>query len=585
MINNKDTEIVELNKQQILFMNKHEKAVIEINNLNNKIKLGEKMNKNLEKNNNEKINEIKNLNNIIESKEILLKEKNNKINEQEKQIKLLLEDNIQWEQKYNDSIKEIENFKKFAMWDLDSIQSFKKIESLNQELTETKKKLEILEKENNNYKKNNEILETDLKKTKNNEEILTKENEELKIIKNKYDKILITLKDYLQIKKENENYKKEIPAMKVEYETKIINDKNNFEKELEKNKLNHEKEIKEIKIKHNEEIKNINLENQKNIIKLEDQIQTLKDKISILNEEINKKNKLTEELNNQLNKKNEILLNLKTSYDNLINKLKLSEEKLAQYELSKKNQKSVFDEEDNKELKENKIEKDNDNNLNEKEKEKITSTFDQFSFTKEVLNDYLYCLYLLETGISLQNLVNNLIGNLSLYSHYAFKLSRINASASNCPLDIIQNEFLEDIYFVSFDKYLSKKILSNKDDIYDNNNNNSLSKKLLKVNFEDFDQDTINEICLELINKNIMTKLKSPKTLSQLSQLFNTKYSKKFDFPNSSLNDYLSKDIIPSVQKRILRHNKSTIDEVRTLVELTLLLNNIIIIKILMKEI
>ena len=67
-----------------------------------------------------------------------------------------------------------------------------------------------------------------------------------------------------------------------------------------------------------------------------------------------------------------------------------------------------------------------------------------------------------------------------------------------------------------------------------------------------------------------MTKLKSPKTLSQLSQLFNTKYSKKFDFPNSSLNDYLSKDIIPSVQKRILRHNKSTIDEVRTLVELTL---------------
>ena len=27
--------------------------------------------------------------------------------------------------------------------------------------------------------------------------------------------------------------------------------------------------------------------------------------------------------------------------------------------------------------------------------------------------------------------------------------------------------------------------------------------KLLQVNFEDFDQDTINEICLELINKNI----------------------------------------------------------------------------------
>ena len=47
-----------------------------------------------------------------------------------------------------------------------------------------------------------------------------------------------------------------------------------------------------------------------------------------------------------------------------------------------------------------------DNTL--KESEKISSTFDQFSFTKEVLNDYLYCLYLLETGISIQNLVSNL---------------------------------------------------------------------------------------------------------------------------------------------------------------------------------
>ena len=396
-------------------------------------------------------------------------------------------------------------------------------------------------------------------------------------MKNKYEKLVITLKDYLIIKKENEKYKKEIPAMKVEYETKIINDKNNFEKELEKNKNEHEKELRDIKIKHNEEIKNINSENQKGINKLEDQIQSLKDKISILNEEINKKDKLIEELNNQLNKKNEIMLNLKTSYDNLINKLKLSEEKLAQYEQSKKNQKSVFDEEEitdknnnkeNTEKKEKEISVNNETNNNTlKESEKISSTFDQFSFTKEVLNDYLYCLYLLETGISIQNLVSNLIGNLSLYLHYSFKLSRINASASNCPLDVIQNEFLEDIYFVSFDKYLSKKILFGKDDIYENG---SLAKKLLQVNFEDFDQDTINEICLELINKNIMTKLKSPKTLSQLSQLFNTKYSKKFDFPNSSLNDYLSKDIVPQVQKRILRHNKSTIDEMRTLVELTL---------------
>ena len=575
-INMKDNEIIELNRQQILFMNKHEKAVVEIINLNDTIKLKEKTINELQKKLNEKIDEIGKLNNTLEQKDNLLNEKNEKIKEQEKQLKLLLEDNIKWEQKYNESVKEIENFKKFAMWDLDLIQSFKKIETLTNDLETTKKNLEKTSEENSKYKETNKILEENLEKTTKSEERLTKENEELKIIKGKYDKLVIKVKDYLEIKKENENYKKEIPAMKIEYETKIINDKNNFEAEIEKIKSNHENEIKEIKMKNNENINNIKMENQKNINKLEDQIQTLKDKISILNEEINKKDKAIEDLNEQINKKNEIMSNLKTSYDNLINKLKNAEEKLAQYELSKKNQKSVFDDEDNddKNIEENnnKKEKENENdvetqNNNATEKEKISTTFDQFSFTKEVLNDYLYCLYLLETGISIQNLVSNLMGNLSLYSHYAFKLSRIGASASNSPLNVIQNEFLEDIYFVSFDKYLSKKILFNKDTVYENG---ALTKKLSKIAFEDFDQDTINEICLELINKNIMTKLKSPKTLSQLSQLFNTKYSKKFDFPNSSLSEYLSKDILPQVQKRILRYNKSTIDEMRTLVELSL---------------
>ena len=90
--------------------------------------------------------------------------------------------------------------------------------------------------------------------------------------------------------------------------------------------------------------------------------------------------------------------------------------------------------------------------------EKITSTFDQFSFTKEVLNDYLYCLYLFETTISINSLVNNIMGNLNLYSTYSFKTSKFNP-LSNYPLNSIQNEFLEDIYFVAFDKYISNKKL------------------------------------------------------------------------------------------------------------------------------
>lgn len=190
----KDNEIVELNKQQILFMNKHEKAVVDIKNLNERMTSKENLIKEFEKKHMDKIGEINKLKNNLEKRENTIKEKDIKINEQEKQIKLLLEDNIQWEQKYNDRVKEIENFKKFAMWDLDLIESFKKIDKLNQELDTTKKDLSKNVEENAQYKEKNKILEEDLEKTKKSEEKLTKENEELKIIKSKYDKIVIKLK-------------------------------------------------------------------------------------------------------------------------------------------------------------------------------------------------------------------------------------------------------------------------------------------------------------------------------------------------------------------------------------------------------
>ena len=158
------------------------------------------------------------------------------------------------------------------------------------------------------------------------------------------------------------------------------------------------------------------------------------------------------------------------------------------------------------------------------------------------------------------------MGNLNLYSTYSFKTNKLNP-LSNYPLNSIQNEFLEDIYFVAFDKYISNKIMLKQDEIYING---FLDKKILKANFEDFDQGLISEICLELINKNIIKKLKSPKTLEQLAQLFNSKYTKKFDFEGQNLNDFLFKKVIPIVRKRISRYDKNVIDEMRTLVELSL---------------
>ena len=574
----KNMEIVELNKQQILFMQKYENANVEIQSLTDIIKLNNSDLSELQKKYNDKINEVKKLKVTLEEKDNTIKEKDQKISEQNKEIKLLFDDSTQWEQKFNEKVKENENFKKWAMWDQDLIESFRKIEKLTEELNTTKKNYDKYAEENAVYKENNKKLTEELDITKKSEEKLKKENAELIVLKGRNDELEIKLKDYLELQKQNETYKKQIPAMKDEYETKIINDKNKFETEIEKLKNEQENKISEIKSQNNSNINSIKESHNQEMDKLNEQIQTLKETKEILMNEINLKDKNIEDLNTQLEKKAETLSNLKKSYDNLINKFKVSEEKLQQYEQSKKKQKSVFDDDDTKdssntdggnsnEPNTNNNSENQPNNDSGNNKEKISTRFDQFSFTKEVLNDYLYCLYLLETGISIQNLVSNIMGNLSLYSNYLFRLTKINSGISNYPLNSIQNEFLEDLYFVAFDKYISKKILFNQNEVYIKG---LLDKKILKANYEDFDQGTINEICLELINKNIMTKFKTPKTLKQLSQLFNTKYTKKFDFEGANLNDYLNKEIVPIVQKRILKYNKSIIDELRTLVELSL---------------
>ena len=555
----KEMELTELNKQQILCMNKIEKANQDIKNLNKRINNNKESILEKERKYNEKVIELKELENILDEKDNNIKEKIIKITEQDNQIKLLYNDNLLWEQKYNDMVKENENFKKCMGWSQDLVENYKKIESLTDQLTETKKELEKSLEEINKSKDINKELNEELNKTKRNESKLSKENSELKIIKNKYMEILEKLKDYADTKKENELYKKQLPEMKAEYEKKIADDKVIYERQMKKLTKEIDNKINEIKTEHDSTMETIKDNYETRINELTEETNRLKEDIISQKESLDKKEKTLEELNSQLDKKTETLANLKKSYDDLSEKLKSKEEKLQLLEKNETKNKSVFDEEEagvgGKEV--------GDMILTN---EKITSTFDQFSFTKEVLNDYLYCLYLFETTISINSLVNNIMGNLNLYSTYSFKTSKYNP-LSNYPLNSIQNEFLEDIYFVAFDKYISNKILLNKDEIYING---ILDKKILKANFEDFDQGLISEICLELINKNIIKKLKSPKTLEQLAQLFNSKYTKKFDFEGQDLNDFLFSKVIPIVRKRITRYDKNVIDEMKTLVELSL---------------
>ena len=557
----KEAEITELNKQQINSMNKIEKANQDIKKLNERIKIYRERILEKERKYNEKVIELKNLENTLDEKENIIKEKNNKITEQEGQIKLLYNDSIQWEQKYNDMVKENENFKKYMSWSQELVDSFKRIETLSEQLSDSKKELEKTLEENKNYKSMNQKLNEDLSKTKKNESNLTQENSELKAIKNKYIEIEEKLKDYNELKQENESFKKQFPEMKAEYEKKLADDKIIYERELKKLSKEKDNKISELKNEHDSNMEIIKDTYETRITKLNEETEKLKEDIVTQKDSLEKKEKLLEELNLQLDKKTDTLANLKKSYDDLTEKLKSKEEKLQFLQKNEKKNKSVFDEEG-----EGNIGAGGNKGDVTLTSEKITSTFDQFSFTKEVLNDYLYCLYLFETTISINSLVNNIMGNLNLYSTYSFKTNKFNP-LSNYPINSIQNEFLEDIYFVAFDKYISNKIMLKKDEIYING---FLDKKILKANFEDFDQGLISEICLELINKNIIKKLKSPKTLEQLAQIFNSKYTKKFDFEGQNLNDFLFQKVIPIVKKRISRYDKNVIDEMKTLVELSL---------------
>ena len=133
----KDMQINELNRQQILDMNKNEKAIQDIKKLNETIRINRENTLEKERKYNEKCIEFKKLENTLEERENTIKEKILKITEQEGQIKLLFNDNVLWEQKYNEKVKENENFKKWAMWDQDLVENFKKIEYLTEKLCET----------------------------------------------------------------------------------------------------------------------------------------------------------------------------------------------------------------------------------------------------------------------------------------------------------------------------------------------------------------------------------------------------------------------------------------------------------------
>ena len=571
-IKEKDSEISELNEQQIDHMNQIEKLSNNVKKLNDSIKL-----MNIDITDKEKIintNSIKiqELSDKVFEKEDIIKKNEEIIQEKENEIQLLYSDNIQWEEKYSIQSQEIENFKKWSLWDQNLIESFKKIEKLESDLKEEKNKNKILIEENNHikninseYSSNIEIMNNEIKNLKN-------QIEELTLIKIQFDKEKDVIKNYYIMKDEYEKGRKEIINLKETYDNQIISERKNYEDTIKQIKEKSENELNEQKNNYEKIIK----ENSDKDIR---EIKELNNKISYQEKSIQIYKNENENYKNEISKKSDMFKNLKDIYENLITKVKEQENKLQKYE-NPKNKSLLMDSLiGNSENEKNENEEKNNNNINDNENNSLKqySSFDKFSFTKEILIDYILCLYISETGITLQNVISNIMGNLNLFLSNSFK-DDIDEDTfnnyTNFPNKLVEQELIEDIFFLCFDKLITKKIIMNGEEILKSfQNPESLLKKynqsISKINFEDFDSQTITEICYSINSKNFITRIKTSKKIEDLIKMFISKYEKKFDF-ETKLSDYIDKEIFPLVNKKLQNYNKAYFNEIRTLVELIL---------------
>ena len=235
-LDEKDNEMIDLNKQQINNMAKIEELTSTIKQLKGDISLKNSLINEKEKIINTNEMEIIQLNSLINQKDNSIEELSNNIKEKEKEIKILFNDNIEWEEKYKVQNKEIENFKKWSLWDQNLIESFKKIDKLEEELKEKNDNLNKYIDENNHIKKVNSELKSLLESTKNNLESVKSENDNLMIVKIKYQENLYKIEGYDKMKNENEKLKKEIESLNLDYNKEIKEIKDKYENQITKDK-------------------------------------------------------------------------------------------------------------------------------------------------------------------------------------------------------------------------------------------------------------------------------------------------------------------------------------------------------------
>ena len=480
-------------------------------------------------------NMIKALKKSLDEKEAIIEEKAKTLKEKESEIELLYTDNVKWEEKYNIVCKEIENFKKWSLWDQNLIESYKKIESLEQEKIVKDETIEKLNDEATHIKSRNSELTKGLNEIKEELNKIKQQNEAITIINSEYEKQKEKYFDYDTIKSDNAILKKELEETKNRLETQINEDKNNYEQEISKIKNEYETTM-ETQKQHYESL----LAKKGN--ESENETKQLNEKINDYENRVTSLQKKIEELNTQIEKKNQALTNYKEVYDSMVVKLKDQEDKIVKLEQNTSEPSSST------------MSMPTTTVTQPQTDNKMYSQFDKYAFTKEIMVDYLYCLFVCETGVTIQQIASNISKSMDLFLSNVF-----SEKGDNLRNPCIQCEVIKDICFLAYDKIIQKKMKETSN--YDTN--------FYMINFEDFDSETVKKIVYEVINNNFITRMKPVKTIEQLSALFVKKYSKSFDF-DANLADYVKDTIMPCVTSRINRISRMQNDEMRGLIELIL---------------
>ena len=510
----------------------------QINELNMNIEEHKSTIETKEKINEQNIIQINSLNNTIEQHNNTINQKNEIIKKKEDEITLLFNDNVKWEERYTLASKEIDNYKKWSLWDMNLIDSYKKIEELENKVNDISQdnetlKNEIITLDQQHTMKSNQI---ETLKTKINS--LESDNYNLTQIKSEYERNKHKVDNYDNVFTENKSLKYELETIHDRHTKQIDSTKETYEKTIKDQKLKYESEISEQKIdyelkleKGEKEKQTLNEEHENKIKTLEDEIKKHKNEISELNEQIEKKVKA--------------LTNYKEAFDNIMVKLKEQEKQLSSKQTSYQESPSLLL---NNETSNQQVEQSNNSNTSSSS-HKTFSTFDKYAFTKEIMIDYFYCLFLFEASIHYQLLMGNMVGNFDNYLNNIF-LSNHHSYHLNTSL---QSECIQDLCFIAVRKLLlSKKI-----------------KEANEINFEIFDREVLKEISDCFKTKNFISKLNPVKTVDKLSVLFLRKYTKHFDF-EGNLNEFLTNNVLPSIENRLEKRARSINEDTSKLIDMTI---------------